>query len=136
MFTIEAGGRECKIRYGINSFADTDLMDRTQWLIENMTSQNEDVDQGKMLREMVVCLRDLIYTGAMRYSPFDDLAEVGDFIDDYIDEHSEEEDVIMNLFGKITEELIAEGFLGDLLKTAKKAEKPKKQVGRKAIKSS
>ena len=123
MFTIEIGDKEYKVRYGINSFADTNLMDRTQWIIEQMNGDEEVEDQGKMLREMVICLRDLLYVGFKKYNPVEDLADIGDLMDDYIEEHKDDSDVIMNLFGRIAEELMAEGFLGDLFKTANKTEK-------------
>ncbi len=130
MFTIAINGNEYKVRYGVNSFADTDLMDRTQWLITRMNGENDTEDQGKILREMVVCLRDLLYVGFKKYNPVDDIEAIGDLLDDYIDEHKDDADVIMNLFGQIAEELMAEGFLGDLLKTAnsqgEQVKKPKR----------
>lgn len=129
MFKIEIGGKEYQVKYGVNSFADTDLMDRTQWIIDQMSGEKEPEDQAKMLREMVITLRELLYVGFKKENPIDDIEVVGDMLDDYIDEHSEDADVIMNLFGQIAEELMAKGFLADLLKTAdsqKQVKKPKR----------
>ena len=126
MFTIEISGKEYQVKYGVNSFADTDLMDRTQWIIEQMNGEKEVDDYGKMLREMVITLRELLFVGFKKENPIEDIEAVGDLLDDYIDEHSDDSDVIMNLFGQIAEELMAKGFLADLLKTAESQEQVKK----------
>ena len=132
MFTLEINGKEYKVRYGVNSFADTDLMDRTQWLIERMMGEKENPDENytNLLREMVVCLRDLLFVGLKKLNPLDSVEDAGDLIDDYVEEHKDDDNVIMGLFEKIAEELMAQGFLGDLLKTASKDE-PKEQVKKK-----
>ena len=126
MFTITISGKEYQVKYGVNSFADTDLMDRTQWIIEQMNGEKEPEDQAKMLRDMVITLRELLYVGFKKENPIEDIEAVGDLLDDYIDEHIDDSDVVMNLFGQIAEELMAKGFLADLLKTAESREQVKK----------
>ena len=70
MFKIKISGKEYQVKYGINSFADTDLMDRTQWIIEQMNGETTE-DQGKMLREMVITLRELLFVGFKKENPID-----------------------------------------------------------------
>lgn len=126
MFEIKIKEDTYKIKYGINSFADTDLMDRVQWLIDSINGES---GNDMNLRELVTVLRELIYVGCKKENPIESIELAGDLLDDYIEERSEDEDVVMDLFMKITEELVAQGFLGDLLKTAKKTDnKSKKQV--------
>lgn len=126
MFDITIKDNTYKVKYGINAFADTDLMDRVQWLIDSMNNRSEEIN----LRELVTVLRELIFVGCKKENPIESLETAGDLLDDYIEERSDDEDVVMDLFMRITKELVDQGFLGDLLKTAnrKTEEKSKKQV--------
>lgn len=118
MFTITIKGKEYKVRYGMNSFADTDLMDRTKRIMALFTGaegKTED-ETVQMAKDLFVCVRDLFYYGFMKFNPVATPQEVGDLLDDYIDEAPEgEHRSIMDLFGMVSEELLNQGFLGDLM---------------------
>lgn len=123
MMKLNVGGKEYKIKFGFNCFCDTDLMDRVK-LLATLFSENDTQDDngaasiGK-LKDLFSIVRDLIYTGAQRYNPFDSPQDVGDLLDVYMDEAEEgkvdEERGLMHLFNALSEELFNEGFLADVM---------------------
>lgn len=73
--------------------------------------------------------RSLLFEGFRKYNPVKSVEEVGDLLDTYLDEKPDGEDRgIVELFGKITEELTTEGFFAGLMETtAKNLQKMKKK---------
>lgn len=112
---------EYKVKFGYNSFCDTDLMERTTDLLKLFQKQNivddKDVNVAGKVKELFSCVRDLLYVGLKKYNPVENVQEVGDILDDYHDEAKEkgEKRGIMDLFIKLTDELMNEGFLVDLM---------------------
>lgn len=125
MMILKVKGKEYKVKFGFNSFCDTDLMERTGDLLKVFQSQNVENDNdvtgiGK-IKDLFTCVRELLYFGFMKYNPVADVQKVGDILDDYHDEATEENaNSIIELFTKLTEELMQEGFLGDLTKAQTK----------------
>ena len=125
MMILKVKGKEYKVKFGFNSFCDTDLLERTGDLLKVFQSQNVENDNdvtgiGK-IKDLFTCVRELLYFGFMKYNPVADVQKVGDILDDYHDEATEENaNSIMELFTKLTEELMQEGFLGDLTKAQTK----------------
>ena len=125
MMILKVKGKEYKVKFGFNSFCDTDLMERTGDLLKVFQNQNVENDNdvtgiGK-IKDLFTCVRELLYFGFMKYNPVADVQKVGDILDDYHDEATEENaNSIMELFTKLTEELMQEGFLGDLTKAQTK----------------
>lgn len=121
MMILKVKGKEYKVKFGFNSFCDTDLMERTGDLLKVFQNQNVENDNdvtgiGK-IKDLFTCVRELLYFGFMKYNPVADVQKIGDILDDYHDEATEENaNSIMELFTKLTEELMQEGFLGDLTK--------------------
>ena len=121
MMILKVKGKEYKVKFGFNSFCDTDLLERTGDLLKVFQDQNVENDNdvtgiGK-IKDLFTCVRELLYFGFMKYNPVADVQKVGDILDDYHDEATEENaNSIMELFTKLTEELMQEGFLGDLTK--------------------
>lgn len=121
MMILKVKGKEYKVKFGFNSFCDTDLMERTGDLLKVFQNQNVENDNdvtgiGK-IKDLFTCVRELLYFGFMKYNPVADVQKVGDILDDYHDEATEENaNSIIELFTKLTEELMQEGFLGDLTK--------------------
>lgn len=131
MFTITINGQEYKVRYGMNSFVDSDVMDRARDVINlmNGTSNEENAEDRTvtMVKELFGCTRDLFYIGFQKHNPVATPQEVGDMLDDYIDEAPEgEKRGIMELFNMVTEELFNQGFLEDLMDNAEEKKTPKK----------
>lgn len=109
-----------KVKFGFNSFCDTDLMDRTSDLINlfrNKKVENDaDVSNIGKLKEMFCCVRELLFVGFQKHNPVGTIQEVGEIIDNYHDEQIEGESKgIIDLFTKIAEELFQEGYLGELM---------------------
>ena len=110
-----------KVKFGYNSFCDTDLMDRTSDLLSLFKNGNaeddKDVSSMGKVKELFLCVRDLLFVGFQKYNPVETVQEIGDILDDYHDEATEEDTRgLLDLFTKLAEELTQEGFLGDLMK--------------------
>ena len=132
MMTLKVKGKEYKVKFGYNSFCDTDLMDRTSDLLKIF--QGAEVEDDKdiaglgQVKQLFSCVRDLLFVGFKKHNPVESVQEVGDILDNYHEEATENDKRgILDLFTKLTEELMHEGFLGDLMeqmnKTAEEMEK-------------
>ena len=138
MYSLKIGDKEYKVKFGFNSFCDTDLMDRTKDLIMLFNKEDVSDDQGAQMigkiKDLFVCVRDLMYFGFQKYNPVASVQEVGDLLDQYHDEGSNEDPHgIMDLFGDLGNELMSEGFLGDLLKTEPEKNPVPQKTGTKTI---
>lgn len=130
MMKINVNEREYKVKFGYNSFCDTDLMDRTNDLLNifNNTKVENDKDVTAMgqIKELFSCVRELLFVGFQKYNPVDSLQEIGNILDDYQEEETEDDSRgILDLFVKLTEELMNEGFLGSLMKQLGEQEEEK-----------
>lgn len=120
MMVLKVKDTEYKVKFGYNSFCDTDLMERTEDLLKLFQSAGADDDKdvaglGKV-RELFLCVRDLLFVGFKKFNPVETVQEVGDIIDDYHDEAPEgEKRGVMNIFTMLSEELMNAGFLGEIL---------------------
>lgn len=120
MMTLKVGDKEYKIKFGYNSFCDTDLMDRTEELLKIFQSAEVEDDKGVTvmgkIKELFSCVRDLLFVGFKKFNPVENVQEIGDILDEYHDEKTEEEDrSILTLFVTLTDELMNEGFLGEMM---------------------
>lgn len=135
---LKVKGKEYKVKFGYNSFCDTDLMERTEDLLKLFQSAGVDDDKdvaglGK-IRELFLCVRDLLFFGFKKFNPVEDVQEVGDIIDDYHDEAPEgEKRGVMDIFTKLSEELMNEGFLGEILQTDQETETTEEQEQKKVV---
>lgn len=122
MMILNVKGKEYKVRFGYNSFCDTDLMDRTSDLLklfqgEEVVDDKDVIGMGK-IKELFSCVRDLLFVGFQKYNPVKKKQEVGEILDDYHDEATDNDKRgILDLFTDLTEELMSEGFLGEFLET-------------------
>lgn len=117
---LKVRDKEYKVKFGYNDFCDTDLMDRTRDLI--MIFHNAEVEDDKdvtgmgKIKELFCCVRDLLFVGFNKYNPVENVQEIGEILDDYKDEETENEKRgILELFTELSKELMDEGFLGDLM---------------------
>lgn len=110
--------KEYKVKFGYNSFCDTDLMERTEDLLKLFQStgaDDKDVTGLGKVKELFLCVRDLLFVGFKKFNPVETVQEVGDIIDDYHDEAPEgEKRGVMDIFTQLSDELMNEGFLGDV----------------------
>ena len=128
MMVLKVKGKEYKVKFGYNSFCDTDLMDRTSDLLKIFqgagVEDDKDVTGMGKIKELFSCVRDLMFVGFKKYNPAETVQEIGEILDDYHDEATDEERRgILDLFTQLTEELMNEGFLGDLMEQMTKVEK-------------
>ena len=118
--TLTINGTDYRVRFGYNSFCDSDIFDRVREMLAIMTNNNVESDAeasalGK-IRDLFSVTRDLLYIGLKRYNPVESKEALGDLLDDYRDEAPEGENRgILSLFLALTEELMNEGFLSDLI---------------------
>ena len=121
MLIFKIKEKEYKVKFGYNSFCDTDLMERTTDLLKLFQKQNivddKDVNVAGKVKDLSSCVRDLLYVGFKKHNPVENVQEVGDILDDYHDEAKEkgEKRGIIDLFVRLTDELMNEGFLVDLM---------------------
>ena len=124
MMVLTVKDKEYKVKFGYNSFCDTDLMDRTSNLIKLFNGEEAEDDKdviglGK-LKELFICVRDLLFVGFQKYNPVETVQEIGEILDDYREESTDENPKgLLELFTSLTTELMDEGFLGDMLKAMK-----------------
>lgn len=121
MLIFKIKEKEYKVKFGYNSFCDTDLMERTTDIVKMFKKRNivddKDVNIAGEVKGLFLCVRDLLYVGFKKYNPVENVQEVGDILDDYHDEAKEkgEKRGIVDLFTNLTDELMNEGFLADLM---------------------
>ena len=112
--------KEYKVKFGYNSFCDTDLMDRTTDLLRlfqgaEIEDDKDVIGMGK-IKELCACVRDLLFVGFQKFNPVDNKQQIGNILDDYHDDAPEgEKRGILDLFTQLTDELMNEGFLGEFL---------------------
>lgn len=133
MMVLKVKDKEYKVKFGYNSFCDTDLMERTEDLLKLFQNAGAEEDKdvaglGKV-KELFLCVRDLLFVGFKKFNPVENVQEVGDIIDDYHDEAPEgEKRGVMNIFTMLSEELMNEGFLGEILNDQTEPEREQKIV--------
>lgn len=121
MMTLNIKGTEYKVKFGFNSFADSDLLDRVQQIATLLSDDSEDRGIG-MLRDLFVVVREMLYVGFKRYNPVETIEEVGDLLDEYMEDTPMDEDGepleergILAIFLELSNELASEGFLADFV---------------------
>ena len=122
MMVLSIGGKDYSVKFNYNCFCDTDLLDRVNDLGKLFQGSNakddKDVSSMGKIRDLFVCVRDLLFTGFQEENPVDNLQEVGKLLDQYKAEAPEgEERGVLQLFAMLSNELMEEGFLSDLMKT-------------------
>ena len=128
MMILTVKGTEYKVKFGFNSFVDTDLMERTEAMIKifDDKANKDDVYGMGRIKEMFTVVRELLFVGFKKYNAVESLEAVGNLLDDYIEEGTEENPHdLLELFGNLSNELMSEGFLkGVMTAVEKQAKKP------------
>lgn len=130
MMTIKVKNKEYIVKFGYNSFCDSDLLDRTAealGMVQEMSNLNQD-DENKQpttaetlakIRKVFNLTRELLFEGFKKKNPVATIEEVGDILDDYLDEDKKNNGLV-DIFGRIAQELLKEGFFGNLLMESSK----------------
>ena len=114
---LNVKGAEYVVAFGYNSFCDTDLMERTESLVKlfNGSDKNDSEIGVSRVRELFLTVRSLLFVGFQKENPVKTEQEVGNILDDYVNEETEENRGILELFLKISDELFNKGFLKGLI---------------------
>lgn len=129
MTTLKVKDKEYKVRFTYNSFADSDLLDRTfetltlvQAMLqgEENESTEENTNPVEKIKKLFLLNRELLFVGFKKENPVESIETVGDILDDYLDEDPKNHGLI-DVFNMIAKELLASGFFGDLLTKTNKA---------------
>ncbi len=120
MKSLMISGMEYKIKFGFNCFCDTDLLDRVNDMGKLFKEADVDSDVeisglGKF-KELFSLVRELLFVGFEKYNPVSSIQEVGNLLDTYKDEETKDEKRGMfELFIMLSDELLEQGFLADLM---------------------
>ena len=115
-----------QVKFTYNSLCDTDLLDRVGELAKALQSGGAENDADVMamgkIKELFSCVRDLLFVGFEKFNPAESKQEVGEILDDYHEEATEDDKRgILDLYAKLSEELTNEGFLGNLFEELNRA---------------
>lgn len=121
MMTLKIGEKDYSVKFNYNCFCDTDLLDRVNDLgkiFQKGNAKNDkDVSGMGKIKDLFVCVRDLLFTGFQEENPVENLQMVGKLLDQYRAETPEgEERGVLQLFVMLSNELTEEGFLSDIMK--------------------
>lgn len=127
MMTLKIKGKEFKVKFGYNSFCDTDLLDRvndiSRLLKEEGVKKDSDVSGLGKIKDLFLITRELLFVGLKKHNKINTLQCVGDLLDDYREEGTEEEPHgLLHIFFTLAAELMTTGFLEDILMTDKSEE--------------
>jgi len=128
--------KEYKVKFGYNSFCDTDLLDKTAEVMgflhgEGLQPNPDNPNNMDFVRKMFTVTRDLLFEGFKRFNPVEDKNDIGLLLDEYYEENPDEHG-LLNVFVMIAQELLSEGFFGNLLtKANEEMEALKKKVSKK-----
>lgn len=133
MMVLKVKEKEYKVKFGYNSFCDTDLMDRTTNLLKIFqgaeVADDRDVFGLRKVKDLFNFVRDLLFVGFQKHNPVENVQEIGNILDDYREESTEEDKRgLLELFTLLTEELMNEGFLSDLMEGLKNAEESERKT--------
>ena len=130
---LSIGGKDYSVKFNYNCFCDTDLLDRVNDLGNIFHGANakddKDVSGIGKIRDLFVCVRDLLFTGFQEENPVENVQAVRKLLDQYKAEAPEGEDRgILQLFVMLSNELMDEGFLPELIKALTSAAENQKKI--------
>lgn len=131
MMTLKIKGKEFKVKFGYNSFCDTDLLDRvndiSRLFKDEGIEKDSDVSGIGKIKDLFLLVRELLFVGLKKHNKINTLQCVGDLLDDYMEEGTKEEPHgLLNIFFALSEELMTTGFLGDILTASESKEESAK----------
>ena len=131
MMTLEISGEEYKVKFGYNSFADSNLLERVQDIAVMLDGAENDADVSGMgkIRELFCIVRELLFVGFKKFNPVESVQDVGDLLDTYMEETPEvaegeepENRGVLALFLMLSAELTNEGFFKNFMETINSVE--------------
>ena len=126
MIALVINNETYNVEFDYNDFCDTDLLERVDTLMKVIGGTAGD---GIQTTKDVFCVvRELLFTGIKSDNRPDDIKGVGKLLDVYRKEKKEEDNVLMELFVTLTDELFDEGFLHDLVQMMTESEEQEDKV--------
>jgi len=126
MTTLTINGTDYKIYFSYNRFCDSDLIDRAAEILDMLKTDGHNKERTEaeniaIIKKMFNVTRDLLFEGFKRFNPIESKDAVGDLLDDYFCEGTEDDPHgITDIFNIVAGELVAEGFFGQFLKDGMK----------------
>lgn len=125
MIALVINNETYNVEFDYNDFCDTDLLERVDTLMKVIGGTAGD---GIQTTKDVFCVvRELLFTGIKSDNRPNDIKGVGKLLDVYRKEKKEEDNVLMELFVTLTDELFDEGFLHDLVQMMTESEEQEEQ---------
>ena len=124
MMTLRISEKDYNVKFGYNNFCDSDLLERVEEMMQllNGAKTDKDVSSAGRMKELFVLIRELLFEGFKKENPVESLQDVGNLLDTYLEETPEVEDGeepeqrgVLTLFILLSNELMSEGFLADLM---------------------
>lgn len=127
MIALVINNETYNVEFDYNDFCDTDLLERVDTLMGVIGGT---AGNGIQTTKDVFCVvRELLFVGIKSDNRPNDIKGVGKLLDAYRKEKTESDNVLMELFVTLTDELFDEGFLHDLvLMTSESVEQESKVV--------
>ena len=127
MMTLSINGKEYKVKFGYNCFCDTDLLDRVRAVATLFSGSGKEMTEGEIqnteaqengaqkMKDLFCIVRELLFVGFKKYNPVETEQEVGDLIDEYVEEETDEKRGLLTLFAQLSEELTSRGSLKEII---------------------
>ena len=124
MMTLKISGNDYNVKFGYNNFCDSDLLERVEEMMQllNGAKTDKDVSSAGQMRKLFILVRELLFEGFKDENPVESLQDVGRLLDTYMKETPKVEDGeepeqrgVLTLFILLSNELMSEGFLADLM---------------------
>ena len=124
MFKFSVGDKDYKIRFDYRALARTDVLSRAEHM-------QDETNMAKVIEDTA----EFLLVGLQKYHSdefgFDDEASREDALDkvyDLMDKMDDEDVDILDIFGKVSDELVITGFLSRLIGQTEDHQKPKKST--------
>lgn len=124
MMKLIIGGNDYEVKFGYNNFCDSDLLEQVEemMMLLNGAKSDQDVSAMGKMKDLFLVVREVLFEGFKKKNPVNSVQEVGDLLDIYMEEtptpiegEATETRGVLELFLLLTNELMTEGFLADLM---------------------
>lgn len=111
MMRLKISGKEYKVKFGFNSFCDSDILDDFMEMSEKLEKSAKTIE----IKSIFIIIRELLFEGFKKNNPVENEQAVGDLLDLYLEQAPDgEKRGLLELFTAIQKELMEEGFLAGL----------------------
>lgn len=121
---LKINDKDYNVKFGFNNFCDSDLLEKVEEMMQLLrgAQTDSDVNNAGKMKDLFLLVRELLFEGFKKENPVETRQEVGDLLDKYFDETPKneegeaiEERGVLALFLLLSNDLMTEGFLADLM---------------------